>query len=159
VSETVSRPPSTPLVRVTNVKKNPSNGSPPDDGFSEFWSAYPRHEDKKRAAAKWASLKPDEAMRGKIMAALDRQRRSPQWTRDGGKFIPHPTTWLNGERWEDEQLTVMNGKMNGKANGAAVDETTWKQRYRDRYRDQGVEVDDAALEYSWNTYASGRYRQ
>jgi hypothetical protein len=30
------------------------------------------------------------------------QRQSAQWQRDDGQFIPHPSTWLNGRRWEDE---------------------------------------------------------
>ena len=37
-----------------------------------------------------------------ILNAVKAQRESPQWTRDGGQFIPHPATWLNQERWEDE---------------------------------------------------------
>jgi hypothetical protein len=27
---------------------------------------------------------------------------SEQWRRDDGRFIPHPATWLNQRRWEDE---------------------------------------------------------
>ena len=27
---------------------------------------------------------------------------STDWTKDGGQFIPHASTWLNGKRWEDE---------------------------------------------------------
>ncbi len=35
-------------------------------------------------------------------AALDRQRDSAAWQRDGGAYIPFPASWLNGRRWEDE---------------------------------------------------------
>ena len=28
--------------------------------------------------------------------------KSHDWTKDGGQFIPHAATWLNGKRWEDE---------------------------------------------------------
>jgi len=28
--------------------------------------------------------------------------QSESWNRDGGRYIPHPSTWLNGRRWEDE---------------------------------------------------------
>ena len=31
-----------------------------------------------------------------------RHLASEQWARDGGRYIPHPTTWLNGERWNDD---------------------------------------------------------
>jgi len=36
------------------------------------------------------------------MAGLERSKVSEQWQRDGGQFIPHPATWLNGRRWEDQ---------------------------------------------------------
>ncbi|MNH08813.1 hypothetical protein D3C79_682460 [compost metagenome] len=31
---------------------------------------------------------------------------STDWTKDGGQFIPHAATWLNGKRWEDELPTA-----------------------------------------------------
>ena len=37
-----------------------------------------------------------------MSAALERDKRSEQWRRDNGDFIPHPASWLNGRRWEDE---------------------------------------------------------
>jgi len=37
-----------------------------------------------------------------IMSALRKQKNTEQWLKDNGKFIPHPTTWLNQARWEDE---------------------------------------------------------
>ena len=36
------------------------------------------------------------------MHGLARWKDSDQWTRDDGRFIPHPATWLNGRQWEDE---------------------------------------------------------
>ena len=36
------------------------------------------------------------------MFGLRKQIASDEWKRDGGRFIPHPATWLNGKRWEDE---------------------------------------------------------
>lgn len=46
----------------------------------------------------WRRLKANHA---DVMAGLRRWKASEQWTKDKGKFIPHPTTWLNGERWND----------------------------------------------------------
>lgn len=70
-----------------------------DDGFNSFWSAYPRKIGKSEAGKAWQKLKPDLAV---VLTALETQTSSDQWQRDGGKFIPHPTTWLNQKRWEDE---------------------------------------------------------
>ena len=70
--------------------------------FSEFWSKYPRGEGKAEAFKAWQKLKPDAELIGRINTALERQKQSQQWKRDGGRYIPHASTWLNQRRWEDE---------------------------------------------------------
>lgn len=37
-----------------------------------------------------------------MAAALERDKRSRDWQRDDGAYIPYPASWLNGRRWEDE---------------------------------------------------------
>jgi hypothetical protein len=37
-----------------------------------------------------------------IVDGLRKQVVSTAWTKDNGQFVPHPSTWLNGKRWEDE---------------------------------------------------------
>lgn len=78
----------------------PSAGSAPE-GFAEFWELYPRKSDRKRATSAWKQIPLKE--HAAIMANVaGRMRSDESWTKDGGKFIPHPTTYLNGRRWEDE---------------------------------------------------------
>lgn len=72
-------------------------------GFDRFWQAYPRKTAKPQAAKAFARLRPDESLLSQMLASLALQRQSAQWQRDGGQFIPHPSTWLNQRRWEDEQ--------------------------------------------------------
>ena len=43
----------------------------------------------------------------KMLSALVDQKRSEQW--QNPKFIPHASTWLNGERWNDV-LNVHNNR-------------------------------------------------
>ena len=82
-------------------KRGPGvHGFPP--GFEVFWSAYPRKVAKSEAAKAYARLRPDDATQAVLLASLARQAESPEWRKDSGRFIPHPTTWLNGRRWEDE---------------------------------------------------------
>ena len=71
-------------------------------GFAEFWSAWPRKVGKAQAEKAWAKLHPSDDLVAAILRAIAAQSRSPQWLKDGGQFIPHPATWLNGKRWEDE---------------------------------------------------------
>lgn len=69
--------------------------------FDAFWAAYPNKVNKKKALQSWERINPSLSLFDRIMAALENQKRSPAWVKDGGQFIPHPTTWLNGEKWED----------------------------------------------------------
>jgi len=75
-----------------------------DDGFDQFWRAYPRKQKKPAARQAWAKLSP--APLDAILAALAVQRRSSQWTRDEGQYIPMPSAYLNQRRWEDEPVEV-----------------------------------------------------
>jgi len=74
----------------------------PDD-FERFWSAYPRKVGKRKAAEVWARLKKSgELPPAKTLEfALETQAASLDWRREQGRFIPHPTTWLNRGQWED----------------------------------------------------------
>ena len=67
--------------------------------FLAFWAAYPNKVKKLEAAVAWEAERPDLAV---VLAALKWQSQTPDWTKDGGEYIPHPSTWLNGHRWEDE---------------------------------------------------------
>ena len=82
----------------------PPKGTPGMDVFERFWLAYPasRHVHKDRAVRAWRKLNPDMDLCRRMSVALEAQKRSPQWTKDGGEYIPHPATWLNGRYWEAE---------------------------------------------------------
>lgn len=64
--------------------------------FDEFWSLYPRKTAKKAAVRAWEKLNPDLFLWEDIRSDL-LTRKWPE-----PKFIPHPATYLNGERWTDE---------------------------------------------------------
>lgn len=93
--------------------------------FERFWSAYPRHVGKRSAEKAFAKLRPDEALLDVMLAALARQRQSDQWRRDGGQFIPHAATWLNGRRWEDEAGPARSDGAHGAPGG---DDDGWLRR-------------------------------
>lgn len=93
-----------------------------DAGFDVFWAAYPRHEAKKNAWAAWEKLRPSAELRALMMDKLGRQRASPQWNREGGRFIPLAATWLNGRRWEDETVNFSG------AAGKSVSAQNYQQR-------------------------------
>ena len=70
--------------------------------FDRFWAVYPRKIAKADAKKAFAKISPDEDLLQKMIKALERDKRSSQWTKDKGQFIPYAATWLNGQRWEDE---------------------------------------------------------
>lgn len=75
--------------------------------FERFWRLYPKRVGKADAMRAWLKVKPDALLTARIFAAVEQQRRSDQWTKDDGKFIPHPSTWLNQHRWDDEPVDIV----------------------------------------------------
>ncbi len=104
------RPKSNPIQSNPNTEsesESKSNPNPPisphggsDDAFDVFWKAYPKKVGK--AAAKKAFRKVKVPLES-LLSAIERQKCGSQWSRDNGQYIPNPATWLNQERWEDEE--------------------------------------------------------
>jgi hypothetical protein len=94
-------------------KKKPAN---PPSAYSQefllFWQAYPtgcRGKAGKGAAYKsWQRQKLNKHL-PEVIAALAKWKKSDQWTKDFGAYIPNPATWLNQKRWEDELPKEANG--------------------------------------------------
>jgi len=85
--------------------------------FEDFWKAYPKKDAKKDALTAWAKVKVPLDV---ILSAIERRRKSEDWTKAGGQFVPLPATWLNGKRWEDAAVFASNGSTNtSKYAGAA----------------------------------------
>lgn len=76
------------------------NPDAPRVSFADFWKAYPRRVARKDAERAW--MKVDAGCHSSLMAALQSQKKSDDWRKDGGRFIPYPGSWLRGERWTDE---------------------------------------------------------
>lgn len=71
-------------------------------GFVRFWKIYPdvdRKTDRAKCAKKWAQLGL-ESIADEIVSSVELWKKSKQWTKNGGEFIPMPMTFLNGRRWE-----------------------------------------------------------
>lgn len=81
---------------------SPSASESADDGFANFWKSYPRKVAKTEALKAWRKIKPAGQVQVLLMAGLEKQKVSVDWSKDGGQFIPYPASWLNARRWEDE---------------------------------------------------------
>lgn len=71
------------------------------DTFNQFYALYPRKVSKKLALKVWLKLKPDKELFEKIVQNIN-LRLKTEWKDREKQYIPHPSTYLNGERWEDE---------------------------------------------------------
>jgi hypothetical protein len=77
---------------------------PTDDPlFETFWKAYPKKVGKEDARKAWKKIRPGQEFADQILkAVINNRANNPQWQREGGRFIPNPSTWLNQGRWQDE---------------------------------------------------------
>lgn len=68
--------------------------------FERFWSLYPRRQNKKGAFKTWVKnnlIKIVDKIESHLMNRIENE-----WRGRDIKYIPLPTTFLNGERWNDD---------------------------------------------------------
>ena len=87
--------------RIQEVEDTPQK-TPMVERFDRFWASYPNKTGKQAALKTWSKLKPSAELTESILAAVEYQKTWDRWTKDGGRYIPNPATWLNQGRWEDE---------------------------------------------------------
>jgi hypothetical protein len=71
--------------------------------FDMWWEVWPKKVQKKVARKAYAKGRRDNNMPGvKELIDITHKHIEAWKERDDPRFIPHPSTWLNGCRWEDE---------------------------------------------------------
>jgi hypothetical protein len=131
--DTAMAPNPSDSIRQRNPLDQPSDSPPPPSGgqgdaFGRFWKIYPRKVGKlqaEKAFRRALKLAPAE----ELIAAAERDAAGWAATGKDPRYIPHPTTWLNGGRWNDEQE---QGQFQGAGAGAAAGGDIL-QRLLDRY--------------------------
>lgn len=90
-----SLPTQSDLIEENREEENNKPSETYSSDFIEFWNVYPRKDDKKKSAKAW----------GKLSKAKKEKATEDIKTRFKGtekRFIPLATTYINGERWDDE---------------------------------------------------------
>jgi hypothetical protein len=90
-----------------------------ESGFDVFWERWPQKQAKQPARSAWMKIPLSEYPA--IMLGLEKWRTSDQWKRG---VIPHPATWLNEKRWQDEDIPQFVGGVNGNAKKLTGDALT-----------------------------------
>ena len=94
-------PPSQNLATEPEVKNRIEPVDQKNNFFDDFWKAYPRKSNKSFARKVFEKLKVDQQLFDRMVQAINLQNKTV-WKDKDQQYIPHPSTWLNGERWEDE---------------------------------------------------------
>jgi DNA-binding MarR family transcriptional regulator len=90
---------------IKNLKKSAHRARKPlcDDGaFDRFWDAYPKKQKRLDAQRAWKKLNPDTELTERIIKDVQIRSQRFDWQKENGKYVPMPTTYLNGQRWTDE---------------------------------------------------------
>jgi hypothetical protein len=74
-----------------------------DDGFDEFWNAYPKRNNRGQAEKSWKKQKPNIDL---VLKALAWQIKCDKWLEKDGQFIPYPATYINAKAWLDEPQKI-----------------------------------------------------
>ena len=84
------------------LNPNPNSTEQLSNQFDAFWQAYPKKKSKGQAEKAFVKINPDEQFLATMLAAIEQAKKSGDWLKEDGKYIPYPATWLNAKGWEDE---------------------------------------------------------
>jgi predicted phage replisome organizer len=82
------------------VKKSPIMAN--DELFNQFWAVYPKKVGKDKCQNWFKIRNITQEFVDDLVSAIEQQKRSEQWQKNGNQFIPNPYTWLNRGGWNDE---------------------------------------------------------
>ncbi len=87
-------------------KRNRESNTNASNYFNTFWGAYPKKKSKGQAEKAFQKLSPDEKLLSVMLSAIEKAKKSTDWLKEEGQYIPYPATWLNAKGWEDEYTEV-----------------------------------------------------
>jgi hypothetical protein len=109
--------------------------------FNAFWDIYPRKVGKKKALDVWKRKKLNINANGIIDKLKVQVAQDENWL--DSQYIPHPTTYLNGERWDDEifRREVKNKcSVNQSKNVSIIDQDLADKIQTEKSRAEGLKV-------------------
>lgn len=102
-------PPTGTPSRTPSETPSPKAASGIDDGFDEFWAAYPRRVQKRDALKAWRQMRREKTPAERIIAGacgyaayVHAQGKDPE-------FVKHPGPWLRAAAYDDHQPATSAG--------------------------------------------------
>jgi hypothetical protein len=119
---------STNLALIEPKPKPASKQKTSSPGFDDFWDLYPKKVDKQKALKAFQQIaKQKTATVEEVISGLRKQL--PDFESRDPKYVPHPTTWLNAARWDDEPQTPRTSPASTDPKAALRDK--WVQQCRE----------------------------
>jgi len=98
--------------------------------FDNFWATYPRKVNKKKSLELWISKQCSSHIEAILDDIEQRKKGDVNW-REGNQYVPHPVTYMNQERWTDEEKCPKPAQQTGatmRSNDYADDKRALQQR-------------------------------
>jgi hypothetical protein len=102
------------IAKATTEQSRPETDSEKTSlaAFESFWKAYPKKVGKGDAEKEFVKARVNGTIDA-LLTALEVQKRTDDWIKEGGKFIPYPAKWIKQRRWEDEPQGVAASQSRG----------------------------------------------
>lgn len=82
--------------------ENESQKQTAEMNFERFYKIYPKKKKRTRVWSWFRIHNPSDELVDEMIEAVKRQMNTIEWQKDGGRYIPHPYSWLNSGAWENE---------------------------------------------------------
>jgi hypothetical protein len=106
-----------PNPRLQDTPLPPRGGvSVTDEGFDRFWKVYPKKLAKGDAKMAWRKTRGIRPPTDELVAALEAQKKTSDWAKNNGQFIPHPARWLRASGWENDISSMNTGGLDNENN-------------------------------------------
>ena len=72
--------------------------------FEKFWEAYPKQRKRGLAERSFCAIfpRPDDELVARMIEAIESAKKSEDWTKENGRYIPAPHNWLDAKSWLDD---------------------------------------------------------
>lgn len=91
---------------ISEVKEPKNKKNNMVDKFDDFYSIYPNKKNRGRAETAFKKMVKDDKTLELIISDLENRKNCYDWVKENGRYIPHPSSYLNAKGWLDEYETT-----------------------------------------------------
>jgi hypothetical protein len=96
--------------------------------FARLWKLYPKKKSIGQAEKAFSKINPDEQLLDLMLSKIEQAKKSEEWIKEKGRYIPYLATWLNAKGWEDEETQThpLSGIVSDKTIGTVTMLDEWR---------------------------------